>query len=73
VNEAIVAALDHRRATELAAPDHQRIVQQAALLEVADQRRGAEAHAALLKEPTASNKLGIEAAIKVRLAVHDSS
>ena len=33
------AALDHRRAAELAAPQHQRVVQQAALLEIPDQRR----------------------------------
>ena len=32
--------LDHRRAAELAAPDHQRVVEQAALLEVLDQRGG---------------------------------
>ena len=31
--------LDHRRAAELAAPDHQRVVEQAALLQVLDQRR----------------------------------
>ena len=35
---AVVAALDHRRAAELAAPDDQRVVEQAALLEVLDQR-----------------------------------
>ena len=34
---AVVAALDHRRAAELAAPDDQRLVEQAALLEVLDQ------------------------------------
>ncbi len=33
-------ALQERRATELTAPDDQRIVQQAALLKVFDQRRG---------------------------------
>src|SRR5205807_367046 len=33
----VTAALDHRRAAELAAPDHQRVVQQAALLQVLDQ------------------------------------
>ena len=36
---AVVAALDHRRAAELAAPDDQRVVEQAALLQVLDQRR----------------------------------
>ena len=35
---AVVAALHHRRAAELAAPDDQRVVEQAALLEVLDQR-----------------------------------
>ena len=35
---AVVAALDHRRAAELAAPDDQRVVEQAALLQVLDQR-----------------------------------
>ena len=29
--------LDHRRAAELAAPDHQRVVEQPALLEIEDQ------------------------------------
>ena len=36
---AVGAALDHRRPAELAAPDHQRVVEQAALLQVLDQRR----------------------------------
>ena len=31
----------HRRAAELAAPDDERVVEQAALLEIADQRRAA--------------------------------
>ena len=35
---AVVAALHHRRAAELAAPDDQRVVEQAALLQVLDQR-----------------------------------
>ena len=34
-----LADLAHRRAAELAAPDDQRVVEQAALLQVADQRR----------------------------------
>jgi hypothetical protein len=34
---AVVAALDHRRAAEFAAPDDQRVVEQAALLEILDQ------------------------------------
>ena len=33
----VAAALDHRRAAELAAPDHERVVQQAALLQIGDQ------------------------------------
>src|SRR5262249_42320892 len=36
---AAAAPLRHRRAAELAAPDHQRLVEHAALLEVGDQRR----------------------------------
>ena len=32
-------ALHHGRAAEFAAPDHQRIVQHAALLQILDQRR----------------------------------
>ena len=36
---AVVAPLHHRRAAELAAPDHERVVEQAALLQVLDQRR----------------------------------
>ncbi len=32
---------DHRRAAEFASPDHQRFVQEAALLEIGDQRRRA--------------------------------
>ena len=32
-------ALDHRRAPEFAAPDDERVVEQAALLEILDQRR----------------------------------
>ena len=36
---AVVAALHHRRAAELAAPDHERVVEQAALLQILDQRR----------------------------------
>ena len=36
---AVVAALDHRRAAELAAPDDERVVEQAALLQVLDERR----------------------------------
>ena len=35
---AVVAALHHRRAAELAAPDDQRVVEQAALLQVLDER-----------------------------------
>ena len=31
---AVVASLHHRRAAEFAAPDHERVVQQAALLEI---------------------------------------
>ena len=34
-----VPDLDHGRAAELAAPDHQRAIQQAALLQVLEQRR----------------------------------
>ena len=37
---AVVAALDHRRAAELAAPDDQGVVEQAALFEVFHQRGG---------------------------------
>ena len=37
---AVVASLDHRSAAELAAPDDQRVVEQAPLLEVAQQRGG---------------------------------
>ena len=37
---AVAAALHHRRAAELAAPDHQRVLEQAALLQILDQRRG---------------------------------
>ena len=37
---AAVAALRHRRAAEFAAPDHQRVVEHAALLQVRDQGRG---------------------------------
>ena len=36
---ALAVALGHRRAAELAAPDDQRVVEHAALLEVGDQRR----------------------------------
>ena len=35
---AVGAALHHRRAAKLAAPDHQRVVEQAALLQILDQR-----------------------------------
>jgi len=35
----VTAALDHRCAPELAAPDHQRIIEQPALLQVFHQRR----------------------------------
>ena len=35
---AVVAALDHRRAAEFAAPDDQGILEQPALLEILDQR-----------------------------------
>ena len=36
---ALFADLTHRRSSELAAPDHQSAIEQAALLEVFDQRR----------------------------------
>ena len=36
---AVVAALHHRRAAKLAAPDDQRVFEQAALLQILDQRR----------------------------------
>ena len=35
----VAASLDHRRAAELAAPDHERVLQHSALLQVLDQRR----------------------------------
>ena len=35
---AVVAALHHRRAAEFAAPNHQRVFEQAALLEILDER-----------------------------------
>ena len=35
-----IADLAHRRAAEFAAPDHQRLIQQPALLQILDQRRG---------------------------------
>ena len=41
---AAVAALRHRRTAELSAPDHQRIVQHAALFQVRDQRSGRLIH-----------------------------
>ena len=34
-----IADLHHRRAAELAAPNHQRRIQQSALLQILDQRR----------------------------------
>jgi len=57
---AIVATLDHRRATELPAPDHQRVVQQAALLEVFDERRRS-----LIGVATILFEVGHEAAVLV--------
>src|SRR5579884_56927 len=41
---AAVAALRHRRAAELSAPNYQRIVEHAALLQVLDQRRRRAVH-----------------------------